>query len=87
MQRRGMPSVAREASEGWTRTQTIRTVGQIPFDVAILETAEPPTYQRIAPQARRLSHLGLPALRIAQALGVTDKTVTKALRWVRRNSR
>ena len=51
----------------WTRTQTIRTVAQIPFEVAILETAEPPTYQRIAPQARRLSQLGLPALRIAQA--------------------
>ena len=71
----------------WTRSQTIRTVARIPFDVAILQTVEPPTYQRIAQEAHRMARLGLPALRIAQALGVTDKTVTKALRWLGRCSR
>lgn len=63
----------------WTRTQRIRTAAEIPFEAALLETAEPPLYQRIAPKAMRLWKLGLSLSRIARHLGVTDKTVAKSL--------
>ncbi len=62
-----------------TRTQRIRTAAEIPFETALLETAEPPLYQRIAPKAMRLWELGLSLSRIARHLGVTDKTVGKSL--------
>jgi len=55
----------------------------LPFEVAILETSPPPTYQRIAAESAHLDRLGLTAVRIAAALGVTEKTVAKAIRWVR----
>jgi hypothetical protein len=40
----------------------------------------PPAYRRIAPEASRLKALGLSLTAIAAELGVTDKTVAKALR-------
>jgi hypothetical protein len=66
----------------WTRTQRIRTVAQVSFEVALLETAEAPTYQRIALQAKHLRQLGFSLSRTARQLGVTDKTVAKAIRWI-----
>jgi hypothetical protein len=66
----------------WTRSQRIRTVGQVPFEVTITETVPPPAYQRIAVEAQRLARLGLCFTRIAKALGVTDKTVAKAITWI-----
>lgn len=71
----------------WTRTQRIRTAAEIPFEAALLETAKPPLYQRIAPKAVSLWELGLSLSRIGRDLGVTDKTVAKALRASRPTTR
>ncbi len=68
--------------EWWTRSQRIRTAGALPFEAALLETAEAPAYQRIAQQAKHLQQLGLSLSRTARQLGVTDKTVAKAIRWI-----
>jgi len=51
--------------------------------VALVETAAPPAYQTIAPKALQLRELGLSDRVIAARLGVTDKTVAKAVRWLR----
>jgi hypothetical protein len=56
----------------------------VPFEVALVETAEPPVYQRIARKAQHLRELGLSDRVIAARLGVTDKTVTKAVAWIER---
>jgi DNA-binding MarR family transcriptional regulator len=48
---------------------------------ALIETQAPFAYQQIAEKAYELSWLGMSAGAIARALKVTDKTVTKALRW------
>ena len=67
-------------SEGWwTRSQSIRTAAQLPFEVALLEAVPPPVYQLIAAPAKQLSRLGLTHVQIARALGVTDKTIAKAI--------
>lgn len=71
------------ACEWWTRTQSIRTAGVLPFEVAFVETSEPPAYQRIARKALHLRELGLSDRTIAGRLGVTDKTVAKAIAWLR----
>ena len=39
-------------------------------------------YQRIATKARHLRELGLSDRVIAHRLGVSDKTVGKAIRWL-----
>ncbi len=77
-----MASLAAREPIWWTRSQRIRTAAQLPFQAAILETAEPPVYQRIAGKAQHLSRLGLCLSRIAEALGVSDKTVAKAIAWL-----
>ncbi len=76
--------LGKDLSRPQTRTQRIRTAGQIPFEAVLFEEIEPPVYQRIALEAYRLHKLGFNALRIAQPLRVTDKTVSKALRWFSR---
>ena len=63
------------------------TLAKVPFQVAILRCEEPPVYQRIAPKAVHLRELGLRNAAIARRLGVTDKTVAKAIRWLKRMSR
>ena len=50
--------------------------------MALVETSELPAYQRIAPKALHLRELGLSDRVIAMRLGVTDKTVAKAIRSV-----
>jgi hypothetical protein len=67
----------------WTRSQPIRTAGQIPVQFSLLEAQAPFAYQRIAAEATRLRQLGMSALGIAKALGVTDKTVLKGILWAR----
>jgi hypothetical protein len=64
----------------WTRSQRIRTFGEIPFEVALLEAAERPVYQRIAGEALQLRRLGMNNAVIARKLGVDAKTVEKAIR-------
>lgn len=71
----------------WTRTQSIRTAGALPFEVALVETSAPPAYQAIASKALQLRELGLSDRVIAARLGVTDKTVAKAIRWLRATAR
>jgi hypothetical protein len=65
----------------WTRSQSIRTAWYLPVEAALIETAPPPAYQQIAARAKQLSRLGWSNVQIASALGVTDKTVAKALAW------
>ena len=62
----------------WTRSQSSRTLGEQPFQ-AILFEATTPVYRRIAQAASRLRVLGLSLSTIATELGVSDKTVAKAL--------
>ena len=55
----------------------------MPFEVALIDTAQPPIYQRIAAEVLQLFRLGLSSTKIAKALHVSDKTVTKAIDWFR----
>ena len=66
----------------WTRSQPIRTAGELSLRFSLLETRPSFAYQRIAPEAARLRLLGMSDLAIGRALGVADKTVTKAIRWL-----
>lgn len=52
------------------------------FEVALMETDEPPKYQQIAEKALQLSKLGLCNEAIARHIGVDGKTVAKALSWI-----
>jgi len=66
----------------WTRTHRIRTASALPFQVALVDTAARPVYQRIAPKTKQLRELGLSLASIGRRLGVTDKTVAKAIGWL-----
>ena len=79
---RGLPTHWNQRKSWWTRTQSIRTAGALQFEVALVETLEPPVYQRIALKALHLRELGLSDRAIAGRLGVTDKTIAKAIGWV-----
>jgi DNA-binding transcriptional regulator YhcF (GntR family) len=50
--------------------------------VALVDTADRPVYQQIATKALQLRELGLSDRVIAKRLGVSDKTVPKAIRWL-----
>ena len=69
------------ATAWWTRSQRIRTEGEVPFEVAIMDVPEEPLYQQIAEKVLYLHRLGLNNLRIGRHLDVDDKTVAKSLRW------
>ena len=64
----------------WTRSERIRTASEVVLSFSLTE-AEAPAYQRIARDVERLHALGLSLNKIAQHLGLDDKTVAKALRW------
>ena len=66
----------------WTRTQRIRTVAEVPLEVALSETEARPVYQQVARKALRLRELGLSYCAIARKLEVDDKTVVKAIQWL-----
>jgi hypothetical protein len=57
----------------------------VPFQVALTDVVDPPTYQKIAKETILLSQLGMNPNRIAGHLGVDRTTVTGANRWVRSN--
>ena len=79
----GFAKVCETAEVGkWTRSQPIRTAAQIPLHFSLLEIRDPFPYQAISARAQRLRRLGMSAASIARALGVTDKTVAKAIRWM-----
>ena len=52
----------------------------MPIEFALIETRRPFAYQAIAKEALALHRLGMSAAAIARALGVTDKTASKAIR-------
>jgi len=66
-----------------TRSQRIRTEGEVPFEVALTELSKASVYQEIAEKAAHLHLLGMNPNRIAVHLGVDRTTVTRALRWIR----
>ncbi len=47
----------------------------------VAQVESPPFYQRIAPQACSLRQLGLHDSAIGRRLGVSDKTIAKAIKW------
>jgi hypothetical protein len=53
----------------------------------ILEIRQPFPYQYLAEKAEGLRHLGMSMGAVARALNVTDKTVTKALRFAAKMKR
>jgi len=54
----------------------------MPFQAVLFEGSSPPAYQRIALEAKRLRALSLSFALIGRHLGVTEKTVAKALAWI-----
>jgi hypothetical protein len=70
----------------WTRLRPIRTISEVALEFVVF-TTEPFSYQRIAPEARKLRALGMTFRAIGHALGVDDKTVRKALLRERQMSR
>ena len=59
----------------------------MPLEVALVNARPAFAYQAIASRAVRLKRLGLTASEIARRLGVTDKTVAKAIRAAERPCR
>ncbi len=70
----------------WRLSQRIRTFAQIPFEVEILDSGAAPVYQQIAHKAFHFKQLGMSNSSIARKLGVTDKTVAKAVDWFQRTA-
>ena len=66
----------------WTRSQSIRTLAQIPVEVPLVDAFRPLKYQEIAKEVVLLRKLGLPVYKIARSTGVADKTVLRALEWM-----
>lgn len=71
-----------KAEKKWARTQRIRTTTKMPFEAVLADTAAASVYQGIASKALHLKRLGLCPSAIAPRLGVTAKTVVKALAWL-----
>ena len=67
----------------WTRSQRIRTEGEVPFEAALTELSKMPVYQAIAEHVAHLHLLGMNPNRIAVHLSVDRTTVTRALRCIR----
>ena len=65
-------------------SQRIRTLAQIPFETEIVDSDAAPIYHQIAPKAFQFKQWGLSNSLIAKRLGVTDKTVVKAVDWFQR---
>jgi hypothetical protein len=67
----------------WRRTQRIRIVSGVSFEIALLETEERPLYQQIAGKVAQLRELGSSLAAISRRLELDYKTVAKAVRWRR----
>ncbi len=58
-------------------------MAELSLEAAVVDTAAPPAYERIACKALHLRQLGLSLSAIVRRLGVTGKAVAKALAWLR----
>ncbi len=58
----------------------------MPIKFALMDTRRPFAYQAIAEKALTLCRLGMSATSIARTLGLSDKTVTKAINLARRDA-
>lgn len=67
----------------WTRSQSIRTEGEVAFEVALVDHTAVPSYILIAEIASQLHDLKMNQNQIAVALNVDRTTVARALRWVK----
>jgi hypothetical protein len=63
----------------WTRTQRIRTAAAIPVVAPIVDVGSLPRYLEIRDKAAHLHELGMSSRAIGRTLGVTDKTVRRAI--------
>ncbi len=54
----------------------------MPVETALVDATAAPVFQCIAPKALHLRQLGLSLSAIAKRLGVTGKTVAKAIAWL-----
>lgn len=79
--RAGRGSLSFRELKKWTRSLPIRTAARMPIAMSLARVQSPFVYQTIAVRAAHLDRLGLTASAIARLLGVTDKTVAKAIRW------
>lgn len=67
----------------WTRNERTRTLAALPLEEVLRETDPAPAYQRLAGVAAALRVKGWSDHAIAVKFGVTDKTIAKAIRWLR----
>ena len=65
----------------WTRNKTIRTLARLSLEEVLQDSVPLPAYQRFARCAAELRAQGRSDHLIAVDLGVTGKTVAKAVRW------
>ena len=66
-----------------TRNERTRTVAALPFEARLRDSAPPPAYQRLAAPAAAFRAIGWSDHSIGVELGVTAKTIAKAIRWLR----
>ncbi len=81
--RSAAPFAGSNSLHWWTRSQSIRTEGEVPFEAALLHPSNPPNYITIAEKALQLKELNMNPNQIAVALKVDRTTVLRALRWVK----
>lgn len=60
-----------------TRSQRIRTEGEVPFEVVLVDAEKRSVYQRVAEEAEHLRRLGLSNSKIASILGWTTRPSQK----------
>ncbi len=61
----------------------IRIIANTNFQIILLNTVEMPVYQEISRKSLHLKKLGMNYSKIAQQLGIDDKTVAKAIQWIK----
>jgi len=67
-----------------TRSQPIRTFGEITAHIKIFPVHQPYLYQKLSQKATRLRLLGMTYQQIAKSLNITKKTAIRACKYGRR---
>ena len=65
------------------RHDSIRTLAQLPVELALRDVPAIPIYQSMASEAARMRARGVTLKAIGQHFGVNRLTAAKALRWFR----